>query len=228
MQCLTIALDAVICNLIAMVDAFAKFHRLHVGVVDCRMWVISRRLTRCASCWLCWLCVQAVTECIDTYCIAATGEIVVQVEVEACWLWSWDCCLLTWQGDKVKWHFLKRECVQGGEGGWGENRFPIRLISKQFQMLPHTPHPDLKYILGSVSFSFSYFTPDFHQALDLCSCVMGYLHIFWWSLWLLNIASVNLVFTTFMFSYCCLFCIRLRCSWSLFDLYLRNLNSIIA
>ena len=139
-------------NLIAMVDAFAKFHRLHVGVVDCRMWVISRRLTMCASCWLCWLFVQAVTECIDTYCIAATGEIVVQVEVEACWLWSWDCCLLTWQGDKVKWHFLKRECVQGGEGGWGENRFPIRLISKQFQMLPHTPHPDLKYILGSVFF----------------------------------------------------------------------------
>ena len=47
---LTIALDAVICNLIAMVDAFAKFHRLHVGVVDCRMWVISRRLTMCATC----------------------------------------------------------------------------------------------------------------------------------------------------------------------------------
>ena len=111
MQCLTIALVAVIYNPIAMVDAFAKFHRLHVGVVDCRMWVISRRLTMCASCWLCWLCVQHVTECIDTYCIAATGEIVVQVEVEACWLWSWDCCLLTWQGDKVKWHFLKRECV---------------------------------------------------------------------------------------------------------------------
>ena len=48
MQCLTIAPDAVICNLIAMVDAFAKFHRLHV--VDCRMWVISRRLTMRASC----------------------------------------------------------------------------------------------------------------------------------------------------------------------------------
>ena len=47
---LTIALDAVICNLIAMVDAFAKFHRLHVGVVDCRMWVISRRLAMCATC----------------------------------------------------------------------------------------------------------------------------------------------------------------------------------
>ena len=175
---LTIALDAVICNLIAMVDAFAKFHRLHVGVVDCRMWVISRRLTMRASCCLCWLCVQHVTECIDTCCIAAAGEIVVQVEVEACWLWSWDCCLLTWQGDKVKWHFLKRECVQGGEGGWGENRFPIRLISKQFQMLPHTPHPDLKYILGTASFSFSYFTSDFYQALDLCSCAMRYVILY--------------------------------------------------
>ena len=170
-----------------------------------------------------WLCVQAVTECIDTYCITATGEIVVQVEVEACWLWSWDCCLLTWQGDKVKWHFLKRECVQGGEGGWGENRFPIRLISKQFQMLPHTPHPDLKYILGSVSFLFSCYAPDFHQALDLCSCVMGYLrisddHFDKESAKLhRNIASVNLALITSMFSYCCLFCIRLRCSWSLLD-----------
>ena len=47
---LTIALDAVICNLIAMVDAFAKFPRLHVGVVNCRMWVISRRLAMCATC----------------------------------------------------------------------------------------------------------------------------------------------------------------------------------
>ena len=122
-----------------------------------------------------WLCVQHVTECIDTCCIAAAGEIVVQVEVEACWLWSWDCCLLTWQGDKVKWHFLKRECVQGG---WGKNRFPIRLISKQFQMLPHTPHPDLKYILGTASFSFSYFTSDFYQALDLCSCAMRYVILY--------------------------------------------------
>ena len=31
-----------------------------------------------------WLCVQHVTECIDTCCIAATGEIVIQDEVEAC------------------------------------------------------------------------------------------------------------------------------------------------
>ena len=123
-----------------------------------------------------WLCLQHLTECIDT------GEIVVQVEVEACWLWSWDCCLLTWQGDKVKWHFLKRECVQGGEGGWGGNRFPIRLTSKQFQMLPHTPHPDLKYILGTVSFSFSCYKTDFHQVLDLCSCVMRSAN-FWWALW---------------------------------------------
>ena len=171
MQCLTIALDAVICNLIAMVDTFAKFHRLHVGVVDCRMWVISRQLTMRASCWLCWLCVQHVTECWHIlHCCSRWN---------CCSSWGW--CLLTlelrlllvdltrWQVDKVKWHFLKRECVQGGEGGWGEKRFPIRLISKQFQMLPHTPHPDLKYILGTVSFSNSYFTPDFHQALDfLC------------------------------------------------------------
>ena len=81
---LTIALDAVICNLIAMVDAFAKFHRLHVGVVDCRMWVISRRLTMRASCvdYVDYVC--NMSQSADTYCITATGEIVVQVEVEAC------------------------------------------------------------------------------------------------------------------------------------------------
>ena len=134
-----------------------------------------------------WLCVQAV-DYVDYVCnmsqSALTHVALLQqvkllfklrlrlvdfgVEIVACWL------------DKVTRSsgIFSRESVQGGEGGWGENRFPIRLISKQFQMLPHTPHPDLKYILGTASFSFSYFTSDFYQALDLCSCAMRYVILY--------------------------------------------------
>ena len=174
----------------------------------------------------CWLCVQAV-DYVDYVCklsqSALTHIALLQqvkllfklrlrlvdfgVEIVACWL------------DKVTRSsgiFSRESVCKVVKVGGARTDFRSASFLNSFKCC-HTPHPDLKYILGTVSFSFSYFTPDFHQALDLCSCVMGYLHIFWWSLWLLNIASVNLVFTTFMFSYCCLFCIRLRCSWSLFD-----------
>ena len=207
MQCLTIAPDAVICNPIAMVDAFAKFHRLHVGVVDCRMWVISRRLTMCATCHgVHW----HILHCCNRWnCCSSWGWGLLTLELRMLLV-----DLTRWQGQVA--FSQERVCARWVKVGGARTDFRSASFLNSFKCC-HTPHPDLKYILGTVSFSFSYFTPDFHQALDLCSCVMGYLHIFWWSLWLLNIASVNLVFITFMFSYCCLFCIRLCCSWSLFD-----------
>ena len=82
-----------------------KVSPLHVGVVDCRMWVISRRLTMCASSRLCWLWVQAV-DYVDYVCnmsqSALTHIALLQqvkllfklrlrlvdfgVEIVACWL----------------------------------------------------------------------------------------------------------------------------------------------
>ena len=179
-----------------------------------------------------WLCVQAV-DYVDYVCnmsqSALTHIVLLQqvkllfklrlrlvdfgVEIVACWL------------DKVTRSsgiFSRESVCKVVKVGGARTDFRSASFLNSFKCC-HTPHPDLKYILGSVSFLFSCYAPDFHQALDLCSCVMGYLrisddHFDKESAKLhRNIASVNLALITSMFSYCCLFCIRLRCSWSLLD-----------
>ena len=87
----------------------------------------------------------------------------------------------------------------------------------------HTHHTlALNIFCGRFPFHFLVTRQTFTR-LWTCAGVMRYLHISnehfdkESAKWHRNITSVNLVFITFMFSYCCLFCIRLRCSWALLD-----------